>query len=176
MPIRLQETVSPVAIVATAWLLALVLTGCGVYVPKPPEGLASPMPTTTPVPHEVIASDGAPAAIGPYSQAIRVGDWLFCSGQIPLDPATGELVTGPVEIQTRRVLDNLGAVLEAAGLGFDDVVKVTVFLRDLDDYAAMNAVYGEYFAGARPARAAVQVARLPRDAGVEIECIAHRDR
>lgn len=127
-------------------------------------------------PHEVVATDRAPAAIGPYSQAIRAGDWLFCSGQIPLDPSTGELVTGPIEAQTRRALDNLGAVLEAAGLGFDDVVKVTVYLRDLDDYTAMNAVYAEYFAAAKPARAAVQVARLPRDVGVEIECVAHAGR
>ena len=127
-------------------------------------------------PHEVVVSDRAPAAIGPYSQAIRVGDWLFCSGQIPLDPTTGELVAGPIEAQTRRALDNLGAVLEAEGLGFDEVVKVTVYLRDLDDYAAMNAVYAEYFAAAKPARAAVQVARLPKDAGVEIECIAHAGR
>jgi 2-iminobutanoate/2-iminopropanoate deaminase len=138
--------------------------------------LPGPAPTVAAPLHEVIASDHAPAAIGPYSQAIRVGDWLFCSGQIPLDPATGELVTGPIEVQTRRALDNLGAVLEAAGLGFEDVVKVTVFLRDLEDYAAMNAVYAEYFAGAKPARAAVQVARLPRNVGVEVECIAHGGR
>ncbi len=122
----------------------------------------------------VIVTDDAPAAIGPYSQAIQVGGWLFCSGQIPIDPATGKLVKGSIEAQTRRVLDNIGAVLRAAGMDYENVVKVTVYLADLDDYGAMNKVYAEYFSEAKPARAAVQVARIPKDVGIEIACIALR--
>lgn len=120
----------------------------------------------------VIATADAPAAIGPYSQAVRVGAMVFTSGQIPLDPATGQMVTGDIAVETRRVLDNLAAVLTAAGAGFADVVKTTIFLTDLGDFAAVNAVYAERFAGAPPARSTVQVARLPRDARVEIEMIA----
>ncbi|MEZ4402655.1 MAG: RidA family protein [Kofleriaceae bacterium] len=120
----------------------------------------------------VIATDRAPAAIGPYSQAIRAGALVFTSGQIPLDPATGQLVTGDIGKETAQVLDNLAQVLAAAGVGFGDVVKSTIFLTDLGDFAAVNAVYAERFAGAPPARSTVQVARLPKDARVEIEMVA----
>ena len=119
-----------------------------------------------------ISSPDAPKAIGPYSQAIRTGQLLFASGQIPTDPATGAIVEGDVGAQTRRVFDNLGAVLKAANLSFADVVKTTVFLADMNDFAAMNEVYGKYFAEPYPARATVQVARLPKDARVEIDLIA----
>jgi 2-iminobutanoate/2-iminopropanoate deaminase len=122
-----------------------------------------------------IATTSAPAAIGPYSQAIRSGDTLYTSGQIPIDPSTGELVAGGIEAQTTRVLDNLQAVLAAAHLTFADVVKTTVFLQDLSHFAAMNALYATYFAPAgviAPARSTVQVAALPKGALVEIECIA----
>jgi 2-iminobutanoate/2-iminopropanoate deaminase len=119
-----------------------------------------------------IATPQAPAAIGPYSQAVRVGNLVFTSGQIPLDPATGQLVTGDLTAETRRVLDNLAAVLAAAGASFDDVAKTTIFLTDLADFAAVNALYAERFGGPPPARSTVQVARLPRDARVEIEMIA----
>ena len=126
---------------------------------------------------EIVASPGAPRAIGPYSQAVRVagpaGSLLFCSGQIPLDPATGELVPGGIAAQTEQVMRNVEAVLAAAGLGFEQVVKTTVFLVDLADFAAMNEVYGRRFTGACPARSTVQVAALPRGAAVEIEVVAH---
>jgi 2-iminobutanoate/2-iminopropanoate deaminase len=122
----------------------------------------------------VISSAEAPAAVGPYSQAISVGNFVFCAGQIPLDPATGNLVEGDVTAQTRRVLENLKAVLAAAGVTLSDVVKSTVFLQDMNDFAAMNAVYAEYFAAPFPARSTIQVARLPKDARVEIEVIAAR--
>ena len=121
---------------------------------------------------QAISSPDAPKAIGPYSQAIRTGQLLFASGQIPTDPATGAIVDGDVAAQTRRVFDNLGAVLKAANLSFADVVKTTVFLADMNDFAAMNEVYGKYFAEPYPARATVQVARLPKDARVEIDLIA----
>lgn len=120
----------------------------------------------------IIQTDGAPKAIGPYSQAVKAGGFVFCSGQIPLDPATGEMVTGSVADQTHRVLKNLKAVLAAAGTNLDKVVKTTVFLQDLADFAAMNAVYAEYFPEEPPARATVQVARLPKDSLVEIEVVA----
>ena len=119
-----------------------------------------------------IATPQAPAAIGPYSQAIRAGAMLFTSGQIPLDPASGQMVTGDIDAETRRVLDNLAAVLAAGGAGFGDVVKSTIFLTDLGDFAAVNAAYAERFTGAPPARSTVQVARLPKDARVEIEMVA----
>jgi 2-iminobutanoate/2-iminopropanoate deaminase len=119
-----------------------------------------------------ISSLGAPKAVGPYSQAVRAGALLFVAGQIPLDPATGQLVEGDVTVQTHRVLESIGAILKAAGLSFDDVVRTTVFLADMNDLAAMNHVYGQYFVDPYPARAAVQVARLPRDARIEIEVIA----
>ena len=122
---------------------------------------------------QAVSSDQAPPAIGPYSQAIRSGAFLFLSGQIPLDPATGQLVGGDVAAQTRQVLDNLRAVLAAAGGSLDHVVRTTVYLADLGDFAAMNEVYAGYFTSPAPARATVQVARLPRDARVEIDAIAH---
>ena len=121
---------------------------------------------------KVIATDKAPGAIGPYSQAIKAGSMIFCSGQIPLDPATGEFVSDDVTEQTEQVFKNLIAVLEAAGAGLNAVVKTTVFLADMGEFAAMNEVYGRYFSDNKPARATVQAARLPRDARVEIECIA----
>ncbi len=121
---------------------------------------------------EVVQTAKAPKAIGPYSQAIRVGDLVFCAGQTPLDPATGNLVEGGIEAQTRRVLQNLSAVLEAAGTSFERAVKTTVFLADMNDFQKMNAVYAEFFPADPPARSTVQVARLPRDAMVEIEIIA----
>lgn len=119
-----------------------------------------------------ISAPDAPQAIGPYSQAIRAGQFLFLSGQIPLDPATGEVVAGDVRAQTRRVLENIGAVLAAADLSFDAVVKTTVFLTDLADFPAMNDVYAAMFTEAPPARSTVQVSRLPRDVRVEIDAIA----
>jgi 2-iminobutanoate/2-iminopropanoate deaminase len=122
----------------------------------------------------VIASAAAPAAVGPYSQAIAVGNLVFCAGQIPLDPASGNLIEGDVTAQTRRVLENVKAVLAAAGTTLNDVVKSTVFLLDMNDFAAMNAVYAEYFSAPFPARSTIQVARLPKDARVEIEVIASR--
>ena len=122
--------------------------------------------------NQAISSPDAPKAIGPYSQAIRTGDLLFAAGQIPTDPATGAIVDGDVAAQTRRVFDNLAAVLAAANLSFANVVKTTVFLADMNDFAAVNEVYGKYFAEPYPARATVQVARLPKDARVEIDLIA----
>jgi 2-iminobutanoate/2-iminopropanoate deaminase len=119
-----------------------------------------------------IRTTQAPAAIGPYSQAIRSGDLLFTSGQIPLDPATGNIVDGDITAQTQRVMANLAAVLAAAGVTFADVVKTTIFLVDMADFAKVNAVYGEHFTAAPPARSTVAVARLPKDARVEIEMIA----
>jgi 2-iminobutanoate/2-iminopropanoate deaminase len=123
---------------------------------------------------KVIATGAAPGAIGPYSQGILVGNMLFCSGQIPLDPETGELVRGTIEEQTRQVLDNLGAVLKAAGMNYGDVVSVSVFLDDMENFARFNQVYAEYFKVDEqpPARCAVETARLPKDAGLEITLIA----
>lgn len=120
-----------------------------------------------------ISTPAAPGAIGPYSQAIRAGDFLFVSGQIPLDPATGALVDGGIADQTRRVLDNLGAILVAAGASFDRVVKTTVYLADMAEFAPMNEVYGEYFPQPAPARATIQAAALPRNVRVEIDLIAY---
>lgn len=117
-------------------------------------------------------TDNAPAAIGPYSQAVVVDGFVFCSGQIPLDPATGAILDGDVTAQTDLVLKNLAAVLEASGASLSTVVKTSVFLKDMGDFAAMNEVYARHFGDHRPARAAVQAARLPRDVSVEIECIA----
>lgn len=122
--------------------------------------------------NEVISTDKAPGAIGPYSQAIKANGMIFCSGQIPIDPSTGNFVSDDIAEQTVQVFKNLQAVLEAAGSGFGKVVKTTVFLADMNDFAAMNEVYGQYFTDNKPARATVQAARLPRDAKVEIECIA----
>ena len=121
---------------------------------------------------ETVSTTNAPGAIGPYSQAIKAGGMVFCSGQIPIDPATGEFVSDVVSEQTDQVLKNLSEVLKAAGSSLDQVVKTTVFLADMGDFAEMNEVYGRYFSGNKPARATVQAARLPRDAKVEIDCIA----
>jgi len=121
---------------------------------------------------ERVQTDQAPAAIGPYSQAIRGGGFVFVSGQIPIDPATGEFVSGGVAEQTRQVFKNLSAVLEAAGSSLDKIVKTTVFLQDMKDFAQMNEVYATFFSDAPPARATVAAAGLPRDARVEIEAVA----
>ena len=122
---------------------------------------------------EIIATKGAPAAIGPYSQAVRVGNLIFTAGQIPLDPATQTLIEGSIQPQTTRVLENLKAILEAAGSSLNKVVKTTVFLKDMKDFVAMNEVYASYLGGeGAPARSAVEVARLPKDVLVEIEVIA----
>ncbi len=120
----------------------------------------------------VISTNHAPAAIGPYSQAITIGNLVFVSGQIPLIPSTGEIIQGDIKLQTKQVLENLKNILNAAGSSLDNVVKTTVFLKDLNDYAAINDVYKEFFRQKPPARAAVQAARLPKDVGVEIEAIA----
>jgi 2-iminobutanoate/2-iminopropanoate deaminase len=122
-----------------------------------------------------VSSPKAPKAIGPYSAAIRTGQLLFVSGQIPLDPATGQLVAGDIAAQTRRVLDNVAALLEAGNRSFTDVVRTTIFLADMNDFATVNEVYGQYFSEPYPARATVQVARLPKDARVEIDVIATYD-
>jgi 2-iminobutanoate/2-iminopropanoate deaminase len=119
-----------------------------------------------------IFSSEAPAAIGPYSQAMRSGRFLFCSGQIPLDPQSGELVSGDIAAQTRRVLDNIGAILRMEGLTFDSVVKTTIFLTNLGDFQMVNEIYGSYFKHDPPARSTVQISALPRGANVEIEVIA----
>ena len=121
---------------------------------------------------KAVSADGAPKAIGPYSQAIRAGSLLFLSGQIPIDPATGQMVEGDIAQQTHRVFKNLAAILDEAGASFDHVVRTTVYLADMNDFAAMNEVYGTYFSSPAPARATVQAARLPRDARVEIDLIA----
>jgi len=121
---------------------------------------------------EIVSTENAPSAIGPYSQAIKAGGMVYCSGQIPIDPATGEFVSDVVGEQTEQVLKNLSQVLGAAGTSLDNVVKTTVFLADMNDFVEMNEVYGRYFSDNKPARATVQAARLPRDAKVEIECIA----
>ena len=121
---------------------------------------------------EIIATDKAPAAVGPYSQAVRVGDFVFTAGQIPLDPATGQLVEGGIEVQARQALTNVSAVLEAAGTSLANVVKTTVFLADMGEFKAMNGVYAEFFPKAPPARSAVQAAALPLGARIEIEAIA----
>ena len=121
---------------------------------------------------ESVHTERAPRAIGPYSQAIVVDGWVFCSGQIALDPATGEVVPGDVSAQTERVMKNLAAVLDAAGVRLDRVVKTTVFLANIADFAAMNEVYGRHFGDHRPARATVAAAALPRGVAVEIDCVA----
>lgn len=119
-----------------------------------------------------ISSPNAPKAIGPYSPAVRDGQMVFLSGQVPMDPESGNLIDGDIAAQTRRVFDNLGALLSAAGLSFANVVRTTVFLADMNDFAAMNAVYATFFSEPYPARSTVQVARLPKDARVEIDLIA----
>jgi len=121
---------------------------------------------------KIISTNEAPAAIGPYSQAVRSGSFLFCSGQIPLDPKSGEIVSGDITAQTRRALDNIAALLRAEGLSFDNVVKTTIFLTNLGDFQRVNEIYGSYFKQDPPARSTVQVSALPKGANVEIEVIA----
>ena len=121
---------------------------------------------------QAIATPLAPAAIGPYSQAIRAGSLLFVSGQVPIDPATGQIVDGDIAAQTHRVFRNISEILKAAGASFEHVVRTTVFLADMNDFGAMNQVYGDYFTAPAPARATVQVSRLPKDARIEIDVIA----
>ncbi|MEF3276016.1 MAG: RidA family protein [Chloroflexus sp.] len=119
-----------------------------------------------------ITTNAAPAAIGPYSQAIRAGNLIFVSGQLPINPTTGEMISDDIGAMTRQIFTNIAAILQAAGSSLDRIVKTTVFLADLNDFAAMNAAYAEHFGDAPPARSTVQVARLPRDARIEIEVIA----
>ena len=121
---------------------------------------------------QAVSTASAPKAIGPYSQAVRAGSLLFVSGQVPLDPATGQLVDGDIGAQTHRVFQNIGEILKAGGASFDHVVRTTVFLADMNDFAAMNEVYATYFTSPAPARATVQVTRLPKDARIEIDVIA----
>jgi len=121
---------------------------------------------------KIISTNEAPAAIGPYSQAVRSGTLVFCSGQIPLDPKSAEIVAGDITIQTRRVMDNIAGLLRAEGLGFDNILKTTIFLTNLADFQTVNEIYGSYFKQNPPARSTVQVAALPRGANVEIEVIA----
>ena len=122
--------------------------------------------------HEIISTDAAPGAVGPYSQAVRAGSLVFTAGQIPLDPATGEMAGPAIEAQTRQVLTNVAAVLEAAGTGLDRAVKMTVFMTDLGQFQAMNGVYAEFFPEDPPARSAFQVSALPLGAAIEMECVA----
>lgn len=124
---------------------------------------------------QAVSTPKAPKAIGPYSQAVRSGSLLFLSGQIPIDPATGSMIDGDITAQTHRVLQNLGEVLAAAGASFDHVVRTTIYLADMSDFGTVNEIYGTYFSQPAPARATVQAARLPKDARVEIDCIASLD-
>ena len=121
---------------------------------------------------KIISTSDAPAAVGPYSQAVRVGSTIYCAGQIPLDPKSGQIISGGVDAQTRRVMENIAAVLKADGLSFDHIVKTTIFLMDLGDFQTVNEIYGSYFKQQPPARSTVQVAGLPKGARVEIEVIA----
>ena len=121
---------------------------------------------------EVVSTENAPKALGPYSQAIKAGGFVWCSGQIPIDPAAGAVTATTIEDQTRQAITNLRHVLEAAGAGLDRVVKTTVFIKDMDDFAAVNAVYAELFGDTKPARSCVEVARLPKDVKLEIEAVA----
>jgi 2-iminobutanoate/2-iminopropanoate deaminase len=121
---------------------------------------------------QAVATDRAPKAIGPYSQGIRAGNLLFVSGQVPIDPATGNIIEGDIKTQTDRVMRNLTAILEAGGASMDHVVRCTVYLADMNDFAAMNEVYGSYFSQPAPARATIQAVRLPKDARVEIDVVA----
>ncbi len=125
---------------------------------------------------KVISTEKAPKPIGPYSQAVRAGDFLFLSGQIPIDPSTGEILKGDIRRQTRQVLENLKGVLESEGLGMEDVVKVNIFLRDMGQFASLNEVYAAYFPSSPPARSTVEVSRLPKDVDLEIEAIAFTGR
>ena len=122
---------------------------------------------------QAVSTPSAPKAIGPYSQAIRAGSLLFVSGQVPIDPATGQIVNGDIAAQTHRVFQNINEILKAGGASFDHVVRTTVFLADMDDFSAMNEAYATYFTAPAPARATVQVSRLPKDARVEIDVVAY---
>ena len=124
---------------------------------------------------KVIKTKNAPAALGPYEAGIKVGNFIFTSGQIPVDPKTNELVTGPIESQARQSLENIKGILEEEGYSLKDVVKTTVFLADINDFAAVNKVYGEYFSEHKPARSCLQVAKIPKNAGLEIEVIAYKE-
>lgn len=146
---------SPVSVLAVC--VAVALGGCATSSTK-----------------EVVSTKHAPGAIGPYSQAIKVGNTLYLSGQIPIDPKTGQLNTGSIEEQTKQVLENLKAVLAANNMSMNDVVSTTVFLKDLNDFSSMNTVYGHYFNDKPPARATIQAARLPRDVSVEISATANK--
>ena len=121
---------------------------------------------------KIISTSDAPAAIGPYSQGVRVGSLVFCSGQIPLDPKTGQVVSGGIDVQTRRVMENIGGLLRAEGLAFSDIVKTTIFLANIGDFQTVNEIYGSYFKQAPPARSTVQAGALPKNVGIEIEVIA----
>jgi len=132
------------------------------------------MPHSTPTRREIIRSPNAPAAIGPYSQAVLVGNTLYCSGQIAFVPETGELLRGDIEEETARAIENVGAVLQAAGMAYRNVVTCTVYLTSMDDYAQVNEVYARYFSESPPARAAIEVSGLPRGARVELACVAVR--
>ncbi len=146
-------------------LSSLLILGCTVNneVPVPP----------MPAPHKAVSTDGAPAAIGPYSQAVQVGGVVYLAGQIGIDPASGALVEGGIEAQTKQALDNLGAVLDEAGMDYDNVVRATVFLADINHFQAMNGAYGEYFKSDHPpSRSTIQVGAIPRGALVEIDFIA----
>lgn len=121
---------------------------------------------------QAVATPNAPQAIGPYSQAVRAGNLLFVSGQVPIDPATGQIIDGDIKAQTDRVMRNLAAILDAGGASMDQVVRCTVYLADMNDFTAMNDVYGSYFSQPAPARATIQAVRLPKDARVEIDVIA----
>ena len=121
---------------------------------------------------KIISTSEAPAAIGPYSQGVRVGSIIFYSGQIPLDPKTGQVVSGSIEIQTRRVMENIGGLLKAEGLTYDNIVKTTIFLASMGDFQTVNEIYGSYFKQAPPARSTVQAGALPKNVGIEIEVIA----
>ncbi|OGL46589.1 MAG: hypothetical protein A2149_00395, partial [Candidatus Schekmanbacteria bacterium RBG_16_38_11] len=123
----------------------------------------------------VIATDKAPKAIGPYSQAVKVGSWLFVSGQIPVDPATGEIVTGGIEKQTERVMENINNILIFSGMGLQDVIKTTIYLQNINEFAKFNETYAKFFPLEPPARATVEVSRLPKSVGIEIETIAYKE-
>ena len=144
---------------STVALFAILMIGCHIN-------------QDTPMKREVIKSPNAPAAIGPYSQAIKAGNTLYCSGQIPIDPSTGDLVNESIEAETRQVLENLRAVVTEAGFTLADVVRTTVYMTNMEDYAKINAVYGQYFQASPPARVAIQAANLPKYVNVEISCIA----
>ena len=124
---------------------------------------------------EVLINPEAPKAIGPYSPALKIGNLVFASGQTPIDPSTGDLIVGDIKIQTRTCLDNLKAVLEPYGIGFDNIVKATIFLRDMDNFSKVNEIYSQYFRDKFPARSCIEVSRLPKDAQIEIEAIAYCD-